>query len=193
MTSTNLPWNGLTAQLFLKFLLIRQHEFKMVDWPNREWQKIQMPRIFAQDVGIVFMRIIFADLIIHTGNYRSNQSAHHDQMRDRFASSVWNVFLLTKHHSGQKRRKMAVFAGYCTDYTQWYYSNLPIANRRVGCNTLVCTVAFLYSNWLYFLWCSWKKMTYCCCLSYICFCFIFLLNWSEDQARNTQNTRTWVL
>ena len=31
MNSKNLPWHGLTAQLFLKFLLITQHEVRFIN------------------------------------------------------------------------------------------------------------------------------------------------------------------
>ena len=31
MTSKNLPWHGLTAQLFLKFLVIAQHEVPLIN------------------------------------------------------------------------------------------------------------------------------------------------------------------
>ena len=86
MTSKNLPWHGLTAQLFLK-LLITQHEVpfintseatkrssnrtangKCTDVTNRR------SRVGLSNHRQLFsLSRIFTDLIMH--NYQSNQSA----------------------------------------------------------------------------------------------------------------------
>ena len=98
MTSKNLPWHGLTAQLFLKFLLITQHEVpftntseatkrsskrtengKCTDVTNRRSRlglstPIYTNHRYNHKIWWVFsLSHIFTDLIMN--NYRSNQSA----------------------------------------------------------------------------------------------------------------------
>ena len=100
MTSKNLPWHGLTAQLHLKFLLVTQQEVPFINMSeatkrssNRSekgkctnvmnhWSREGLPTPFytqllqLQDARFILVRIstvrIFTDLIMH--NYRLNQS-----------------------------------------------------------------------------------------------------------------------
>ena len=87
MTSKNLPWHGLTAQLLLKFLLITQHKVPFIntseaikrssinrtengnctDVTNRR------SRVGQPQFTVFSLSRIFTDLTMH--NYRSNQSA----------------------------------------------------------------------------------------------------------------------
>ena len=98
MTSNNLPWHRLAAQLFLKFLLITQHEVpfintseetkkssnrtengKCADVTNRRSRVgLSIPVIYTNHrynhkTPDLSLSRIFMDLIMH--NYRSNQSA----------------------------------------------------------------------------------------------------------------------
>ena len=117
MTSKNLPWHGLTVQLFLKFLLITQHEVPFINTSevtkrlsNRtEHGKCTDVTNCRSCVGLstpiytnhcynyrtpdlfwwVFsLSRIFTDLITH--NYRSNQSALMTRCGTDFSSSLWN-------------------------------------------------------------------------------------------------------
>ncbi len=102
MTSKNLPWHGLTAQLFLKFVLVTQHEVpfistsevtkrssnrtengKCTDVTNhRSCAGLSTPIYTNHRYNyktpdlfwwVFSLSHIFTDLIMH--NYRSNQSA----------------------------------------------------------------------------------------------------------------------
>ena len=91
MTSKNLPWHGLTAQLFLK-LLITQHEVPFINTSeatkrssnrtengkctavtNRRSRVGLSTPIYTNHRQLFSLSRIFTDLITH--NYQSNQSA----------------------------------------------------------------------------------------------------------------------
>ena len=97
MIPKHLPWHGLTAQLFLKFLLITQHEVLFINTseatkrssdrtengkctdhkPSKSCRlvnpNLHKHRYNYKTPDLFSLSRIFADLIMH--NYRSNQSA----------------------------------------------------------------------------------------------------------------------
>ena len=97
MISKHLPWHGLTAQLFLKFLLITQHEVPFINTseatkrssnrtengkctdhkPSKSCRlvnpNLHKHRYNYKTPDLFSLSRIFTDLIMH--NYRSNQSA----------------------------------------------------------------------------------------------------------------------
>ena len=97
MISKHLPWHGLTAQLFLKFLLITQHEVPFINTsevtkkssnrtengkctdhkPSKSCRlvnpNLNKHRYNYKTPDLFSLSRIFTDLIMH--NYRSNQSA----------------------------------------------------------------------------------------------------------------------
>ena len=124
MTSKNLPWHGLTAQLFLKFLLITQHEVpfintseatkrssnrtvngKCTDVTNRRSRVGLLTPFYTNhrynyktpDLfwWVFSLSRIFTDLIMH--NYRSNQSA--------LMTRSGQIFVISMEFSAVNRRR----------------------------------------------------------------------------------------
>ena len=126
MTSKNLPWHGLTAQLFLKFFLTTQHKVPFTNTSEatkrsshrtenakssevthrRSRVGLSIPIYTNHDARFVLVSI-FTVPHIYGLNYAwlpIEPISAHDQMRDRFSSSVWNFrwwiadVLHAKHH-----------------------------------------------------------------------------------------------
>ena len=112
----HLPWHGLTAQLYLKFLLVAQQQVPFTNTSeatkrssnqtgNSKWTNVTNRQsreglstpfytnpLQLQDTRFVFVRIFTVPHIygLHYAWLPIEPISTHDQMWDRFTSSVWN-------------------------------------------------------------------------------------------------------